>query len=180
MEYPDTNTAEAAPRQVPIRQVKKRKFGKVLLLILSYAIVGLVVWQVSTKIHTDPDIAQARTEAEVKELVEDVSKLIILPSDETPKVIPINDAENLAKNQLFFAKVQNGDQLLVFTSVQQAIIYRPSANKIVNTGPIITGDGEQAGAQSVSPAPSKDTDPDKKAESAKDTSSTPKKSSAEE
>ena len=180
MEYPDTNTAETTPRQVPIRQVKKRKFGKIFLLILSYAIVGLVVWQVSTKIHTDPQITQARADAEIKGLVEDVSKIMILPSDETPKVIPITDAENLAKNQLFFAKVQNGDQLLVFTSVQQAIIYRPSENKIVNTGPIVTDDAAGTGTQSSSPAVTKDEASAKKTEPTKDTTSAPKKSSTEE
>lgn len=180
MEYSEVNTSESTPRQVPIRQIKKRRFGKTLLLLLSYVIVGAVVWQVATKINTDPSISQARSEAEAQKLLKKVSSLILLPSDEVPQIIPITDAENLAKNQLFFAKVENGDQLLVFTGVQQAIIYRPSIHKIVNTGPIVAGNSpnsESAPAETKSksaPETSKSTD------SEKSTASTPKKASDSE
>lgn len=130
---------DSTPRQIPVRQTKKGRFGKVFLLVFSYVIVGLVVWQVSSKIQNDPNKVLARAEAEARSVLEKVSSLMILPSDDVPQIIPIDDAENLAKNQLFFSKVENGDQLLIFTGAQQAIIYRPSLNKIVNSGPVITG-----------------------------------------
>lgn len=141
-------TAENVQAEVarPSRpQPKRGKFLKFILLIVSYAIVGVAVWQIQTQLQMDPARQQARAEQEIKAVVDKVSKLILLPSDETPQVAGISDAESLAKTQAFFANAKNDDQILIYLKEQKAIIYRPSEHKIINVGPIVT---ENTGAQS--------------------------------
>jgi hypothetical protein len=84
------------------------------------------------KIKKNPNIVAKQ---ETDQLVEQVSKLIDLPKDETPTVATILDKEKL-KDQPFFANAQNGDKILIYTKAKKAIIFRPSQNKLINVGPI--------------------------------------------
>lgn len=67
---------------------------------------------------------------------ERVAKLTGLPADEKPKINTILDIDQL-KGDEFFQKAQNGDKVLVFENSKLAIIYRPSENKIINSGPLV-------------------------------------------
>jgi len=94
---------------------------------------GITYFRKYQALKADPTIeAQKETEA----LVATVGKLMELPTDETPTVATIADKEKL-KDQPFFAKAENGDKILAFTKAMQAILYRPSANKIINVAPIL-------------------------------------------
>ena len=94
---------------------------------------GITYFRKYQALKADPTIeAQKETEA----LVATVGKLMELPTDETPTVATIADKEKL-KDQPFFAKAENGDKILAFTKAMQAILYRPSANKIINVVPIL-------------------------------------------
>ena len=135
---------------------KKSKFLRYLLLVVSYVIVGVAVWQIQAQVQSDPARQQAKIDEEVKSTVNRVSQLMLLSADETPQVAAINDAESLAKTQAFFANAKNGDQILIYLKDQKAIIYRPSENKIINVGPIVTDNsgtsaGVNTGASNTTP-----------------------------
>ncbi len=72
-------------------------------------------------------------------LVTEVGKLMILPSNETPTVATVNDKDKL-KGQAFFATAQNGDKVLIYTGIKKAILYRPSIHKIVDVVPVAVKD----------------------------------------
>ncbi|MES2623183.1 MAG: hypothetical protein V4576_02115 [Patescibacteria group bacterium] len=109
-----------------------RNWLKLILLVLSYVVLALIVWQV-TKSHANPATMSAeQAQKELTATVKKVDKLMVLPSDETPQVAIIQDVEALKKSQEFFADAQNGDKILVYTKARKAIIYRDSTNKIVN------------------------------------------------
>jgi hypothetical protein len=74
-----------------------------------------------------------------------VGKLIVLPTDEQPTLATVVDPSKL-KNQPFFAQAQKGDQVLIYTNARKAILYSPTANKIVEVAPLIIG------AQAAPPA----------------------------
>jgi len=61
--------------------------------------------------------------------------LMELPTDETPTVATIKDAEQL-KDHPFLSKGQTGDQLLIYTGAKTVVMYRPGTNKIVAVGTV--------------------------------------------
>ena len=65
-----------------------------------------------------------------------VSKLIILPTGETPTLATVKDVSKL-NNQPIFAHAQNGDKVLVYAKAQEIYVYRPTNNKLVAVGPLI-------------------------------------------
>lgn len=75
--------------------------------------------------------------AEVTQLTEEVGKLMLLPQ-ENPTVATVTDTEKL-RNQPFFTNAQNGDKVLIYNNAKKAILYRPSAKKIIDVAPINIG-----------------------------------------
>lgn len=77
----------------------------------------------------------AAAEAVSLRLVEAIGKLIELPVDEAPSVVTIVDTTKLS-DQPFFKTAQNGDILLAYVNSKEAILYRPSTNKIIQVASI--------------------------------------------
>ena len=68
---------------------------------------------------------------EIAVLTKMLGAMLELPADETPTLATVMDKEKLA-SQPFFQKAENGDKVLIYTSVGRAILYRPSTKKIVD------------------------------------------------
>ncbi|MES2970962.1 MAG: hypothetical protein V4702_01410 [Patescibacteria group bacterium] len=65
---------------------------------------------------------------------EEIGKVVELPTDLTPSLIPVKDAKKLATENAFFKNAQNGDVVLLYVSPDKsvrAILYRPSTKKVV-------------------------------------------------
>lgn len=75
------------------------------------------------------------TEQQVKQLVDEVGKLIVLPEGEQPQVATVSDVNKL-KEQVFFSQAKNGDKVLIYAQAQKAILYDPVQKKIIEVGPI--------------------------------------------
>lgn len=119
----------------------------VLALLLAIA-AGYFFWQYNN-LRNNPGIVAEDT---TKRLVEKVSKLYAVPTDEQPTVAKVNDKEKL-KDQPFFKSAEANDYLLIYTNAKVAILYREEANKIINVGPIaITPEEEKAQQQGTAPA----------------------------
>lgn len=110
----------------------KRKLLKLILLVISYVILGLIVWKVATKQSTDPVKLQEQAQKELAAIVASVGKIMVLPKEEDPQVAIIQDVEALKKTQDFFTDAENGDKILVYAKARKAIIYREKTNQIVN------------------------------------------------
>lgn len=92
---------------------------------------------------------------EEDKLIKKVGELIDLPADERPTVATVSDKDKI-KDQPFFAKAENGDKVLIYTSAKKLILYRPSENRVVEVGAVnINQEGQTpAGTESVTPSPS--------------------------
>jgi predicted S18 family serine protease len=77
-------------------------------------------------------------QAEVKEVLAKVGKLIELPKGEEPTVATVQDAEQI-KSQPFFSKAQNGYRVILYTNARLAILFDEQANKLINVGAINVG-----------------------------------------
>lgn len=74
---------------------------------------------------------EQKAKKENESLVRIISKLAVLPTNETPTVATVSDKSKLA-GQLFFEKSENGDKVLIYPSNKVAVLYRPSIGKIIN------------------------------------------------
>ena len=76
------------------------------------------------------------------EVIRQVGELMTVPTDETPTVALISDVSKLKMiNPIFYENVENGDILIVYTSV--TVIYRQTENKIVNAAPVFIHDSDE-------------------------------------
>lgn len=87
---------------------------------------------------------------QAQEILSKVGQLIQLPQGETPTMATIKDASAVKKGQPFLDNAANGDILIVYTNAAEAILYRPSTNKLIAVGPVNPGAGSQATQQVTS------------------------------
>lgn len=81
---------------------------------------------------------QMFSKEEVKQLVDQLAKLVVLPEGEEPVVATVTDKEKL-KDQPVFAKAENGDKIVIYSKAQKAYIYRPSKNVLIDVIPVNIG-----------------------------------------
>lgn len=120
--------------------------GLLIFSALSTAVYFYLQYQKTQEQLKNP---QAKSQQEVKMMVDDVGKLMILPTNETPQIATVSDINKL-KGQSFFAQAKNGDVVLIYTKNQKAILYDPMAKKIKEVGPINLSQN----APSAAPTPS--------------------------
>lgn len=84
------------------------------------------------------DINGNVTSEQVKPLIKKVSQILVLPKNEIPDVLVINDLTQLHANP-FFQNASLKDYILIYKKAAIIILYNPTANKIVNMGPYSTG-----------------------------------------
>ncbi len=122
-------------------KMKKILFILVVLLAIGGIVTSVYYFKQYSALRSNPNL---EVQKETENLVNSLGKLMELPADETPTVATVLDVEKL-QDQPFFAKAQNGDKLLAYTKTMQAILYRPSANKIINVAPLMIDQQEQSG-----------------------------------
>ncbi|MCX6732607.1 MAG: hypothetical protein NTV98_03650 [Candidatus Roizmanbacteria bacterium] len=72
----------------------------------------------------------------VTEILTKIGALYDLPTGETPTIATVSDKTKLDK-QAFFAKAENGDNVLIYSNAKKAILYRPSINKVMEVAPLV-------------------------------------------
>lgn len=109
---------------------------KVTLGVLAVALIASIVGNVSlanqVKTLKDP---QGAAENQIRKVVADVGKLIVLPQNETPTIATVSDLAPL-KSQPFFTNAALGDQVLIYTNARKVILWRPTENKIIEVAPL--------------------------------------------
>lgn len=120
---------------------KGKIVGGLAALVFVLSLVGNAYLFVQYRsLSADP---QKQAQQETRDLVRAVSQLMILPEGEDPTIATVADTEKL-KDQPFFSRAEIGDKVLLFTTAKKAILYRPTANKIIEVAPINLGNAEAA------------------------------------
>lgn len=86
---------------------------------------------------------QESARLETERVKASVAKLIDVPTDEDPTIASVTDVSKL-QNQAFYSKAQNGDKVLLYAKAKKAILYRPSANKIIEVATLNLGEADKA------------------------------------
>lgn len=144
--------------EVPV--LRKTPIAKKFAGLLAVAILILGGWayaQRSNLISVNTGSSKKLTGAEQKVLVANylaqVGKHMLLPVNDEPVIATVDDPVALIKQQAFFTGSVKGDVVLIFPKTQRAVLYSPSRNKIVNAGPIITGNKDTQQNISASTTP---------------------------
>lgn len=104
-----------------------------ILLVLFFFSVGTSFYFYK-KINELKAIPQA-PQNETVDLVEKVSKIILLPEGELPTIATVSNPEEL-RSQPFFEKAKVGDKVLLYQIAKKAYLYDPTANKIIEVSSI--------------------------------------------
>lgn len=76
-------------------------------------------------------------QTEIDTLISKLGKLIELPTDEQPQIGTVSEADlPKVKDQAFFAKAVSGDRVFIYNKAMKAILFRESANKIIEVAPL--------------------------------------------
>jgi len=87
---------------------------------------------------------QTAAKAQVSDAVAIIGRIVDLPANETPTLATVTDPSKLT-GQPFFANTKTGDQVLIYTQAKEAILYRPSTNKIIQIAPVNIGSSTTSG-----------------------------------
>jgi hypothetical protein len=130
--------------QAQVKIVENLKGNKALLIIIAIVVLAIAVlpsYYFYSQYKKTPSLLSnptASSTAQAKVLVDEVGKLMVLPTTEQPTIATVSDVSKLA-GQPFFANAKNGDKVLIYTQAKEAILYRESINKIIQVAPINLG-----------------------------------------
>jgi hypothetical protein len=123
-------------------------FGIILFVAIGVAIYFYMQYRQSADLLT-----KSAQSGDQQVLISEVGKLIVLPTEEQPTVATVSNVNKL-RTQSFFEHARNGDKVLIYTKAQEAILYDPYANKIVEVGPVnLTQPTPTPSGPTVTPAP---------------------------
>jgi len=158
--------APAAVEQTPVAKtptpavaeptaVSKPKYGHFVVeavLLVGLFLLGSSLANVKsdnknlqTQLASVQNNPQALVQKQSNDLITKVGVLMKLPAGETPTVAAVSDAAAAKQQSPFFANAANGDKVLLYVKAGEAILYRPSTNKIILVAPL-TFNSAQASA----------------------------------
>lgn len=117
-----------------------QKFLIPAAVVLLAALAGGYYFFTQYQTHQAQSNPQAQAQEEAKKLVEEVGKILDLPTGENPTVATITDITKLS-DQPFFQKGKNGDKVLIYTNAGKAILYDPASKKVLDVAPVNIGTG---------------------------------------
>ena len=111
--------------------IKKRKVINFLLILVAIIAICFAVffYLKINKIRIN-DVSSNIKQKEVQTLISKVSELYLFPKGETPTIATVSDPKHD-----FFTNSEIGDKVLFFVKAGQAVLYRPSLNKIIEIVP---------------------------------------------
>jgi uncharacterized protein HemX len=156
-EVPVVPAAQPSPK--PPKASKGSAGRTILEVVLVVVVIGLGLWtwnlssdnknlqQQVNQLNANPQVA---VQKQTQSLINNVSKLMQLPTGETPTVASVSDATQAKQQSAFFDNAQNGDKVLMYVKAGEAILYRPSTNKIILVAPLTFTSNSSTGTSSTS------------------------------
>lgn len=137
-----------------LKSVVSKKGFIVFISVVALAGIGTsgYLYYEYQKVVNNPSVS-AQTEA--TDLIKKVSKLMLLPKDESPTIATVSDSSKLT-TQTFFKSAKNGDKVLIYAKAKMATLYDPKANIIVAVAPlnVDASSGTQQSEEETKPAAS--------------------------
>jgi hypothetical protein len=143
----DTYAQKEEVKKNTLKPFKKSKwvgFPKFMGFLVLALILALTVYLYQLYEGTKTEAGKGENESanllgDDEIVFNEVSKIIMLPEDESPVIRTVTNAKLLSQ-QSFFKEAQNGDKVLIYQKSQKAILYRPDTGKLVNVASVNLGD----------------------------------------
>jgi hypothetical protein len=154
------------PSSTPLSSEKKKRWPKIAFWLVLLIAIGSSIQTIRLQGEVNKlKNPQAGVQDQIQKTLDKVSKLILLPENETPTMATVSDLDKL-KSQPFFANAKVGDQVIIYSAAKKAILWRPSTNKIVEIAPISIDETNTAAVANREPvvetSPSPTSTPDEK------------------
>lgn len=123
---------------INIKDKTKKKYKIFLpwiLLALSIIVILILFFKLVYFQKNPDEVAQA----EIKKMVNTISKFVVLPEDELPILATVTDKEVL-KDIPFFDNASVGDKILIYEKSEKVILYSPKLKKVIDIGPFNLND----------------------------------------
>lgn len=126
-------------------QIKKTALGRwgwvfVVLFFVAAALGVYLLKQYQSKSGELKALKQQEEQARLalaqESVLDKIGRHLVLPQNQQPAVVTIQDAAGLKTIQPFYSQVKDGDQLVTFQEMQ--IVYDPLADKIVYVRPLVS------------------------------------------
>ncbi len=117
---------------------KNLKIGGWILAVAMFLLAigtSIYFYRMYKKALATGENIQKKSETEL--LLENLGKLIELPTNEGPTIATVTDKTKLTQQE-FFQKAQNGDKIIIYTQGKRAILFRPAENKIIDVATLNT------------------------------------------
>lgn len=126
------------------------KNARVVYIGLIGLIIAIgIIWGIDVRIEKSKvKKASVQSEENIK-VLEELGKLVDLPTDETPVIATVIDKSKLS-NEPFFAKAINDDVVVIYPETKVAYIYRPSTNKVIDFTRVALADNTVDNTQGMS------------------------------
>lgn len=109
---------------------------KVFIMIgLGLFLISCVILLIAVYLYLNTEKKVVTAPNDSNTVMVQVKRLMDLPNDESPQVIPINDLASF-KDNLFFTRARVGDMLIVYIKNHVAILYATEERKIINMSKI--------------------------------------------
>lgn len=113
---------------------KRNKRSSILTWLLVLTVVIIILVGLAMFINSNESQSSQNIPETESAIISAVSKHYVLPTDEQPALATVTDKTKL--NSTLAKRAQDGDRILIYQKNQQAIIYRPSLDKIVDVTPV--------------------------------------------
>jgi len=131
IEVKDTPVNEPKSNRRDLKLSGQRRNIIIVLAVIFIVVGGLVYYER----HKSSTNTKNAGQSQINDTVNKVGKLFLLPTGEQPTLAIVNDASKYS-NVSFFKNAANGDRVLIYAQAREAILYRPSINKIIAVAPL--------------------------------------------
>lgn len=125
--------------------VTSSKLPKIIMIALATISLGSSAgaYYFYDQYSTLKENPQQQAQNEIASTLEKISRYMELPTDEQPTVATVSDPEKL-KAQPFFSKAKVGYKVIIYTTAKKAILYDPTADRIIEVAPVNIGNTQPA------------------------------------
>lgn len=126
------------PNFTPVPSKYQLNLFGIIFIFIIIIVLGAGVWFAARwfKKNEPAQQSQAAIMLDTVQVIKNIQKLIVLPANENPTIVQIENVDDLKREQPFYRDAKNGDWVAVYLQAKKAVIYDATNNILVNVGPI--------------------------------------------